>query len=239
MMKPIRILFTALACTAAMSAMAQSTASPPVIRQNMVQLSATGAVEVAQDLLVLSLTTTREGADANEVQQQLKVALDAALAEARKAAQPGLLEVRTGNFSLYPRHGRDGRISTWLGSAELVLEGRDFARISATAGKIQTLTVGQAGFALSREARARVEGQAQAMAIERFKAKATEIARGFGFASYALGEVVVSGGEQPLPVPRLRSLAAEAKSAGADAPLPVEAGRTTVQVTVSGSVQLK
>ena len=46
-----------------------------------------------------------------------------------------------------------------------MLEGRDFTRISATAGKLQTLTIGGVGFGLSREQRARVEGEAQAMAI--------------------------------------------------------------------------
>jgi hypothetical protein len=40
-------------------------------------------------------------------------------------------------------------------------------------------------------------------------------------------------------VPRPRLLAMEAKSAGAEAPIPVEAGKSTVLVTVSGSVQLQ
>ena len=145
--------------------------------QNVLQLSASGQVEVQQDLLSLSLTTTREGSDANAVQGQLKIALDAALAEARKAAQPGQLDVRTGNFSLYPRHGRDGKISSWNGTAELVLEGRDFARITQTAGQIQTMTLGGVSFGLSREQRAKVEGEAQAIAIDRFKAKAASSPR--------------------------------------------------------------
>lgn len=206
--------------------------------QNQVQLSAQGALEVPQDLLTVTLNTTREGPDAGTVQNELKLALDAALAEAKKQAQPGQLEVRTGAFSLYPRHGRDGKISGWQGSAELVLEGRDIARISATAGRLQTLTVGQVVFGLSREQRAKVEGEAQAMAIERFKAKATEIAKGFGFAGYTLREVAVQAGDQG-PVPRPRMVALEARAAASDAPLPVEAGRSTVIVTVSGTVQLK
>lgn len=206
--------------------------------QNQVQLSAQGAVEVAQDLLTITLATTREGPDPGTVQNQLKLALDAALAEARKAVQPGQFEVRTGGFSLYPRHGRDGRISTWQGSAELVLEGRDFARISAVAGRLQTLTVGQVAFGLSREQRSRVEGEAQALAIERFKAKAAEIAKGFGFAGYQLREVAVQANDLG-PVPRPRMMALEARAAASDAPLPVEAGRSTVTVSVSGTVQLK
>jgi predicted secreted protein len=208
------------------------------VPQNVAQLSASGSVEVLQDLLAISMTTTREGADANTVQTQLKTALDAALTEAKKAAQPGLLDVRTGNFSLYPRYGRDSKIIAWLGSAELVLEGRDFARISAAAGKIQSLTVGNVSFGLSREQRARVEGEAQSQAIERFKAKAGEIARGFGFSGYSLREVSVNANDQGF-VPRPRLMAAESRASGADASVPVEAGKSTVLVTVSGSVQLK
>ena len=206
--------------------------------QNVVQLSASGSVEVQQDLLSISLSTTREGADAGLVQTQLKTALDAALTEAKKAAQPGQLDVRTGNFSLYPRYGRDGKITAWQGTTELVLEGRDFARISATAGKIQTLTMGNVSFGLSREQRAKVEGEAQTQAIERFKAKATEIAKSFGFVGYTLREVAVNANDQGY-VQRPRMMAMEAKASMADSPIPVEAGKSTVLVTVSGSVQLQ
>lgn len=218
------------------TAMAQPVAPAPL--QNVVQLSAAGSVEIQQDLLTINMSTTREGADAVVVQTQLKAALDSALAEAKKSAQPGQLDVRTGNFSLYPRYGRDGKITAWQGTTELVLEGRDFARISATAGKIQTLTMGQVSFGLSREQRLKVEGDAQGQAIERFKARAADIAKSFGFAAYTLREVAVNTGEQGY-VPRPRVMAMEAKSAMSDAAVPVEAGKATVTVTVSGSVQLK
>lgn len=210
----------------------------PLPAYNVVQLAATGSVEVAQDWLLIAMNTTRDGSDAAVLQSQLKTAVDAALVEAKKVAQPGQLDVRTGNFSLYPRYGRDGKSIGWQGTAELILEGRDFARISGTAGKIQTLSVGSVSFSLSREQRAKVEGDAQALAIERFKARATDIARGFGFAGYSLREVNVNANDQGF-TPRPRVMAMEARVAMADAPVPVEAGRTTVVVTVSGSVQLK
>lgn len=206
--------------------------------QNVAQLSATGSVEVQQDLLSISLTTTRDGADAGAVQAQLKQALDTALTQAKQAALPGQMDVRTGNFSLYPRYGKDGKINGWQGSTELVLEGKDFPRITATAGKIQTLTLGNVSFALSREQRARVEGEAQAQAIDRFKAKAAEVARSFGFASYSLREVSINANDQSFP-PRPRMMAMSAKAEMADASVPVEAGKSTVQVNVSGSVQMK
>ncbi len=207
--------------------------------RNVVQLSATGTVEVPQDLLVLHLATSKEGTDAAMVQTQLTQALDAALAEAKRHAQPEQLEVRTGPFGLYPRYGKDGKITGWQGRAELVLEGRDFARITATAGKIQTLAISQVGFGLSRQARAKVEGEAQTQAIEQFKLRAADLAKGFGFGSYTLREVAVNSNEMS-PGPRPRMMAAEAKMGSfSDAAVPVEAGKAQVTVNVSGSVQMR
>ncbi|GBU14799.1 hypothetical protein AwPolaro_01770 [Polaromonas sp.] len=205
---------------------------------NVAQLSAHGSVEVQQDRLFISMRTSRDGSDASTVQAQLRQALDTALTQARKAAQPGLMEVRTGDFSLYPRYGKDGKINGWQGATELVLEGNDFSRITTTAGKIQSLSLNQVGFSLSPEARAKVQGEAQTLAIERFKARASDIAKGFGFASYSLREVSVNANDQGYtPSPRMMGVSANAKMK--DSAIPVEAGKTTVQVNVSGSVQMK
>ncbi len=230
-------VFLAATGTTSLRAQALQPVMLPSQPQNVAQLSASAAVEVQQDLLSMVLSTTRDGSDSALVQNQLKLALEAALAEARKTAQPGLMDVRTGNFSLYPRYGKDGKINGWQGSTELVLEGRDFPRITAAAGKIQTLTLANVGFALSREQRARVEGDAQTQAIERFKAKASEVARSFGFSGYSLREVSINANDQG-PV-RPRMMAMEAKTAMSDSPVPVEAGKASVLVNVSGSVQMK
>ena len=56
---------------------------------NVLQLSASGQVEVEQDLLTLSLGATREGADAASAQASLRQVLDEALKQVRPSAQPG------------------------------------------------------------------------------------------------------------------------------------------------------
>lgn len=231
-----RSLWSAGLLLAAASLVQAQTGPSPA--QNVLQLSASANVEVQQDLLQLQLTTARDGTDPAVVQSQLKTALDTALVEARKAVQPGQLDVRTGNFALYPRHNREGRISGWSGTAELVLEGRDFGRITQTAGRITTMTLGGVSFGLSREQRAKVETEAQAQAIERFKTRATELAKGFGFTGYTLREVAVNANE-PGFMPRPRMAMMEAKGVAAEAAVPVEAGKSTVSVTVSGTVQLR
>ncbi len=236
----IKLIAIQAIITPATLILAQNTQDTSSFRtpQNVVQLSANAAVETQQDILTITLNTTREAADANTVQSQLKTALDTALTEAKKNAAPGQLDVRTGNFSLYPRYGKDSKINGWQGSTELVLEGRDFAKISSTAGKIQTLTIGNVGFSLSREQRNKVETEAQQIAIERFRSKASDIAKSFGMNNYSLREVSVNAGDQGY-TPRPRIAEMSMKIALADAAVPVEAGKSTVIVTVSGSVQLR
>ncbi|HEY0201474.1 MAG TPA: SIMPL domain-containing protein [Burkholderiaceae bacterium] len=236
-MKAIQAMAMVLAIAGSCATWAQELPASPTL-QNVLEFSAAGTAEVPQDLLTLRLTTNREGSEAAIVQAQLVQALDAALSEARKTALLEQLDVRTGQFGLYPRYGKDGKINGWQGNTELVLEGRDFARITAAAARVQTLSVSQVGFSLSREQRAKAQAEAQSQAVEQFKQRAGELTKSFGFASYSLREVAVDSSDTQ-PGPRPRMLAMEAKAVMADAPVPVEAGRGMVTVTVSGSVQMR
>ena len=209
-----------------------STLAPPP--QNVLALSAQASAEVPQDLLMVTLSVTRDGSDAAAVQSQLRQVLDAALAEARKAARPGQVDVRTGQFSLSPRYSPKGGINGWQGVAELVLEGRDMSAISQLTGRIPGMTVARVGYGLSREVREKVEAEVAAQAIQRFKARAEDYARQFGFAGYGIREVNVGQADAMAPQPVMMRRAA----AMADEALPVEAGRATVTVSVSGSVQM-
>lgn len=206
--------------------------------QNVVALSTSAELEVTKDLLSVSLNATRDGAEAAGVQAALKQVLDTTLNEAKKAAQPGAMEVRTGNFSLYPRYSRDGRISGWQGSAELVLEGKDTQRVAQTAGKLQSMNITNVGYSLSRELREKHEAAVTAEAIKKYQVKAAEVARQFGFSGYTLREVAVQSSEPGFaPAPRMMSMAKGAEAA--DAALPVEPGKGTITVNVNGSVVLK
>ena len=206
--------------------------------QNVVSLAAQASIEVPRDWLSITLAATREGGDAAQVQTQLRQALDAALGDARKVAKPGQVDVRTGQFSVYPRYAPKGGISSWQGTAELVIEGKDIAAISTLAGRLQALAVTRVNQGLSREAREQVEGEVAAQAIARFKARAEAYAKQFGFAGYTIREVSVSGGDlPPTPVPMVR-MSAMSAGAMADTPQPVEGGRATVTMTVSGSIQM-
>ena len=208
------------------------------VPQNVLTLNTQATVEVVRDVLGVAFATTREGSDAAAVQAQLKQALEAALAEARKVAKPGQIDVQTGQFSLYPRYAPKGGIAGWQGSAELLVEGRDTQGVAQLAGRIQTLTIARVGYRLSREAREKVEAEVAAEAIARFRNRAEAYAKQFGFAGYSLREVVVSGSE-PQPMQGQAMARTSMASASAEAALPTEAGKASVSASVSGSIQLK
>ena len=204
--------------------------------QGVVNLASSASVEITKDVLSVSFNTTREGLDAATVQAQLKQALDAALIEAKKAARPGQVDVQTGNFQVSPRYTNKGVVSGWQGSAELIVEGRDMQAIGQLSGRITTLTISRVGYALSRELREKSEGEVAAQAIARYRAKAADYAKQFGYAGYAIREVSVNTSEPGNVRPMM--MQAKAMSASADEALPVEPGKGTVTVSVNGSVQM-
>ena len=231
----VRRLLRVVALALCAAAMDLALAAQPVAPEGQLQISASASQEVAQDVISVVMSTSREGEDAQAVQAGLKQALDAALAEARGSARAGQVDVRTGNFALYPRRSK-GTITGWQGSAELVVEGRDIAAIAQLTGRIGTLTVARVSYSLSREQREQVEAEVAARAIARYRARAADYAGQFGYGSYVIRDVQVSSGEEspPVPILRARTMAVEA----AEAPLPVEAGKATVTVNVSGTVQM-
>jgi len=241
MPKTTRTLHRAtLALAAALGAgSAAAQVQPPP--SGVLNLTTTASVEVTKDVLSVVFNATREGNDAQAVQSALKQALDAALAEAKKIAKPGQVEVQTGNFSLYPRYGnpRNGQptITGWQGTAELMVQGKDTTSIAQLTGRVGTMNIARVGYSLSKEAREKVEAEVVAQAIANWRAKAQQMAQQFGYGGYTVREVNVAtneqgGGPVPMVMSRIRTVNAEAEA------LPTEAGKGDVTATVSGSAQM-
>ena len=104
--------------------------------------------------------------------------------------------------------------------------------IGQLTGRISTMTIGRVGYGLSRELREKVEGEVTAQAIARYRAKAADYAKQFGYARL-----------QRSARSAWRSASRDA-CAGADAArqghvglgrrgLPVEAGKATIVVNVT------
>jgi len=235
---PYRAALALAAVLTAGSAAAQLQPPP----SGVLNLTTTASVEVTKDVLTVVFNTTREGNDAQTVQSGLKQALDAALAEAKKIAKPGQVEVQTGNFSLYPRYGapRNGQpvINGWQGTAELQVQGKDTAAIAQLTGRISTMNIARVGYTLSKEAREKVEAEVVAQAIANWRAKAQQMSQQFGYGGYSVREVNVATNEHGGRVVRMEAMSAVRAGAMAEEPLPTEAGKGDVVATVSGSAQM-
>lgn len=209
---------------------------------NVVELSVSAAQEVQQDWLTLTLTVTREGTEPAAVQAQVRQALDAALLEIKKTTQAGALEVHTGSVGLQPRYGSvasDNKINGWTGTADLVLQGNDFVRITEAAARARSMVIKGLVFSLSPALRAKAAASAQAQAIERFRVNAVEVAKGFGFAGYSLRQVRVVSDETAFNPRSTQDYSVLRASKVQSAPMPLEAGSANVVATVSGAIQLK
>ncbi|SDC69330.1 SIMPL domain-containing protein [Paraburkholderia lycopersici] len=203
----------------------------------VLSLSAQASAEVPQDVVTITLFYEQEASDPASLTATLNQRADAALQRARSVAG---VTARSGQFSIFPSTDRDGRISAWRGRTEVVLESHDFAAASKLAGDLSpVMQVGNVQFSLSPEAQRAAEQKLSGQAIASFRDQALSATRAFGYSSYTIRDVNVGHtGVMPRPVMMMsaRAVSADAKMS---APVPLEAGTSTVSANVSGSVQMK
>ncbi len=226
----------ALSATLALPGLAVAQAAQPAPPQlPTLSLSAAASSEVAQDKVTITLAQEIEGKDQAALSQQLNKLLESTLARAKSATS---VSTRNGNYNVWANTDRDGKITGWRGRAELVLESRDFIAASKLAGELsQQMAVSNVAFSLSREAREAEEQRLLAEAAKAFTARAQYAAKSFGFSGFTVKQLDLSGsGTVPSPQPRAYAMSA-ARMEKADA-LPLEAGETTVTVSVRGTVNL-
>lgn len=202
---------------------------------NVVTLDASATADVPTDTLTITLFTEEQGPDPTELATRVNARLEQALAKAK--AEPGI-ESRSGSYSTNPLYDKGNQITGWRIRAEMIIESRDFKAAGALSGRLQpSMKLSGMVFSLSRAAREKAESQLLTEALAKYQAKAQIIARSLGFPGYTLSQIAVRSEGPNLPhqpVYRAMAMAADA----APPPIPVEGGKNTVAVSVSGSVVL-
>jgi predicted secreted protein len=202
-------------------------------------LQATASSEVKQDTVRISLSAEVEAPDQPAAGKKLTAALDDAVKRARDAKG---VEVRTGGYNVWPNTNSKGKISSWRGQGEIVLESKDFEAAAALASKLSDKTaISNISFSLSREAREAEERKLLKEAAQAFKDRALAAANAFGFSGYRLSKLELGGSGGPMPMPRMMGAAAMAKDAsgGYSPDVPLEAGDVTVSIAVNGTIVLQ
>lgn len=193
-----------------------------------IDASRTAHNDLARATAFAEVTETTPGEAARKVNSAIAQAL--AMAKAYAA-----VKTRSGSTWTFPSYAKNGRgIDSWRVHSELQFESRDVAALSELLGKLQAanLGVGQIGLAPAPETRKKAEDEAMREAIAAFQEKAQRIAALLG-KSYRIKQMNI-GGSGPAP---MFAMARRATSLEA-APMPIEAGESTVTINISGQIEL-
>lgn len=227
---PVALLFCA---TLAASSQAFAHDSPALYDRINFQVGA--ETEVENDTLVATMYHERSGqqpgAMADDVNQTIAWAVEL-------ANKVSAVKVQTLNYHQQPLY-KNQTIVGWRIRQSIRLESTDAAALSKLIGELQKrLSIASLRYTISQDVRREVQDQLIAQALDRFKRRGELIAEELGRVSYRIVNIdVMTSGASPAPV-RMRATAAMAESSSI-APPTLEAGVQTLEVLVSGSIELE
>ena len=202
---------------------------PP--RYDRVQLDAGAETRIANDTLIARLYAQAEGKDpaalAERVNEHIRWAVE------RLKARPAI-RVQTESYSTQPVY-RDGTITGWRVRQSLRLESTDIPAVGEALGELQQrLALAGLQFTISPTARRQHQDRLIQDALRAFQARARLIADTLGHSGYRLVHLTIHHGG-PVVSTRALPMAAMAKTT----PPALEAGQTTLRVTVQGEIELR
>lgn len=228
-----RLLVLAITVLSAHMTFAQTAPEP----LNLVRLDAVVSAPITPDTAVITMAAERSGSDASAITQQINKIIGDAVREAKAVSG---VEAITSNFVTNQQYDNKGNVIGWTVRSELILKSKDFVQLGKLSGNLsQSLKIVGSSFEVSRALRTSEEAALLQRGLEAFQTKAKTAAQALGFSGYSLREINIQqaqlegGNNQPRPMMMARAMAADA------APVQIEAGRTAINLTVSGSIQLK
>ncbi|MBX3590709.1 MAG: SIMPL domain-containing protein [Burkholderiaceae bacterium] len=226
----------ALPCTAAAQARGNDDGRDGD-RAPRLSLAASAYRDVPQDRVTVTLYAERESPQPATGQAHVSELLGPVLAQLKSRTE---LEIQSSGYRTDPVW-QQSRIVGWRTRGSLQVSAQPSESFNRLVGELATkLNVESVAYWLSRPAQLAVERELIAEAVAAFRAKADTAAKALGFRTYSVRTVSVDGAGpiRPEPVPKvMMSRAASAESA--PVPLPGAEGKTTVTVSVSGSVALE
>ena len=206
--------------------------------QVILRIEATERKEVAQDLLVGTLSYIVTNRDAAVVQNDINTLMAKALDAAKKVEK---VKVSTGAYQVYETTLPRTEERVWHGEQSLTLKSGDAKALLDLAGELQKLglTMNGLSYTLDPETAVKVQDSLMEAALKQLQERANRAAAALGKTSAALRDVSVQSNNMPYPQPYMaRTMKME--SAAMDMAAPVaEAGETTITLTVSARAILK
>ena len=208
-------------------------AADNTVRYNQIHFQVERRQPVDNDRMRATLAITAEDDNAARLADHINRTMDWALKTAKARDK---IEVHTGGYRTYPVYSKE-KIQRWRGTQEMILEGTDFAALGGLIGQLQErLQVTSIDFSISPAQRAAVEDGLIVQALDAFKRRAELVRKNLAAKGYRIVDVSINtGGGQPVPIV-MRAVSLDSKSL---APPALEAGTSTLSVSVGGVVELQ
>lgn len=211
-----------------MSAQAKS------LSKNIVHLSADASSDIENNLMVVHLTTQHQAKKASEAGNQVNQDMTWALKEVQQFSD---IESQTQQYSTYPIY-KDSKIRTWQTSQTLRLQSENIDELSKLLLVLQSrLNIQSMNFKPTKASLKKASDALIEDALKAFNHRATLIQKALNAGGYSIVEIHVNTRDNFAPVyHRAEKLSMTSISASTPA---VKSGKSTVNVSVSGKIQLQ
>lgn len=200
---------------------------------NRIYLSASAQTELANDTIIVSLYAEEEGSSPAQLAEIVNKKIQWAVALLKKHPQ---IQLQTAAYATNPVY-QQNRIKSWRVRQSLELKSQDIAGTSELLAELQTrLALSNLRFAVSPELKTKTDDGLIAEALAAFGQRAQLVTDQLKRKAYKLVDVNIATAGNPVNYQRFQ-MAEMAKSSLAAPAL--EAGEQTVQVTVSGNIELE
>ncbi len=206
--------------------------------QVILSISATERKEVAQNLLVGTLSYVVTNRDAGVVQNDINTVMARAVEIAKKQDK---VKISTGAYQVYETTVQRTEERVWRGEQSLTLKSGDTKALLDLAGELQKLglTMNGLSYTLDPETAVKVQDSLMESALKQLQERANRAAAALGKSGADLRDVSVQSDNMPYPRPYMPR-AAKMETMAMDMAAPVaEAGETTITLTVSARAILK
>ena len=200
---------------------------------DQVTLTTNAETQVSRDILIGNLYARSEGPSLEALTSEVNRQITAAIETARKTSE---VSVQTQDYQTEPTY-QNQKPSGWVVQQWIRLESRQPERFARVLGELQkTLKLSGIDYAISTETRKAAEDRLISEGLKAFQNRADRVTHELGRNRYRIVKIEVEGAPPPLrnPRPMLRAMSTEA----APSP-PIEAGETTLFLTVQGTIELQ
>lgn len=195
---------------------------------------------VEKDVMQANVYSQKSGKSLPELKKFVSENLNRVLAEAKKHPS---IEVQAEGVTNHVNYNNKGNIDGWDTSGSIQLKSKDFDAMAAVLENLgKDVAIRYIDFSVSPEKMASLEDEMTLEIISKFQHKADVIQKALGAKTYKLVNINIqtpNDGDRPYYEHRAMYAAASMVQSKSMDEIPLEAGKTTISATASGSVEFE